>query len=106
RCLDASCRIATAGPMAVLSTALVAPLHRRVCRPRFRADRLHPALIGVDDLSFRGGTDARSLLSVGAGALQGFFWLRLTADHGVQRNTHDSRVFAAVSVQRIELIDY
>src|SRR6516165_2327299 len=42
RCLDASCRIATAGPMAVLSTALVAPLHRgfvgRVLVPRVHTE--------------------------------------------------------------------
>src|SRR5215831_19664943 len=104
--LDASCRIATAGPMAVLSTALVAPLHRRVPRPGPRAESSHRALIGVDDLTSGGEPDAWSLLHVGDSALKVFDAQGLTADHGVQRNTHDSRVFAAVGVQRIELIDY
>src|SRR5215471_9844944 len=106
RCLDASCRIATAGPMAVLSTALVAPLHRRVRRPRSRAESSHRALIGVDDLASGGEPDAWSLLHVGDGAFQVFDAQWLTADHWVQRNAHDPRVLAAVSVQRIELIDY
>src|SRR5262249_9162444 len=61
----------------------------------------HRALIGVDDLASGGKPDAWSLLHVGDGTLKVFDAQGLTADHGVQRNTHDSRVFAAVGVQRI-----
>src|SRR6516162_10158798 len=106
RCLNASCRVTTAAPIAFLSATPIARLHRRNLGRVLVAESSHRALIGVDDLASGGEPYAGSLLHVSDGALKVFDAQGLTADHGVQRNTHDSRVFAAVGVQRVELIDY
>src|SRR5215831_16631203 len=106
RCLDASCLIHNSATHGVFEHRPGRVRATAEPRPRSRCRSSHRALIGVDDFASGGEADAWSLLHVGDGALEVFDAQRLAADHGVQRNAHDSRVFAAVGVQRIELIDY
>src|SRR4029077_15746303 len=64
---------------------------------------LHRALVGVDDLAAGGEPDALPLLHVRDGALEIFDAQGLADDHRMQRNAHDTRLLAAVGVERIEL---